>query len=119
VFVRDVGVIPLTGSNIAINGVHNANIYPMVTTIAGNVTANGTATFGAGTIYQQTRSWYNVGISSATDGGGYEQATTEQVAFLKASPATYSTRIPSIPDAITTEDAINITTEDGNDLYEE
>jgi len=63
--------------------------------------------------------WYNLGANSATNGQGFQGATTVPIQFLKASPAFYGNTIIGTTNALTTETAINIDTEDGNDIYTE
>jgi hypothetical protein len=66
-----------------------------------------------------TNTWYNPGTGAATDGTGFEGATTFAVEFLKDSPAT-NLLASTVSDVLVTEDAINtISTESGDDIYEE
>jgi hypothetical protein len=63
--------------------------------------------------------WYNLGTGIATDGTGFNGATTEQVLFLKASTAS-NIVVTAIKDMITTEDAVNtLTTEDSKIIIED
>ena len=119
VYVRASSTIPAVVSNLAINGTHNANVYPYVTTMIGNVNSIGEVTFGSGTVYQQTQSWYNLGTGVATDGLGFDGSTTAQVLFLKDALAG-NLVVAGVADNLTTEDAINtLTTENGNIIIEE
>jgi hypothetical protein len=64
--------------------------------------------------------WYTHGVSTILDGTGFNGSTTTAAGFLKASPAFYGNIvIGSGSSPVTTEDAINIDTEDGNDIYTE
>jgi hypothetical protein len=112
---------PVLASNIAINGTHIANSYPLVEVLGGMVSATGEVTVYANianiTLTTST-SWYNAGTASATDGTGFEGAITAPVLFLKASTAT-NTVVSAIKDIITTEDAVNITTEDNIQILED
>jgi len=119
VYVRNSGTIGLTTSNLAINGTHDVNVYPYSSTMIGNVTSTGEVTFGSGTVYQQTQSWYNLGTGTATDGLGFDAATTAQVLFLKDATAG-NIVVGAVADNLVTEDAINtITTESGDIIIEE
>jgi hypothetical protein len=115
-------VDPVLTSNIAINGTHIANAYPLATTLHGMASAAGTVTVyatDANVSLHTANVWYNLGGGSATDGTGFEGAITEPVLFLKASTAT-NTIISAIKDMITTEDAVNIlTTEDNKQILED
>ena len=121
VYVRASSTNPLTASNLAINGTHDATIYPYSSVIVGNVTSTGEVTFGIGTVYQKTHSWYNEGdqITTVTDGLGFDGATTTQVLFLKDALAG-NIVVAGIADNLVAEDAINtITTESGDIIIEE
>jgi hypothetical protein len=113
---------PVLASNIAINGTHIANAYPLVTTLHGKASAAGTVTVYANIANVSLHTanvWYNLGGSTATDGTGFTGAITEPVLFLKASTAT-NTVISAIKDIITTEDAVNtLTTEDNKQILED
>jgi hypothetical protein len=95
--------------------------------VEGNLTLVANATYGnayvrtitSGTVLDTANVWYTLGSGTATNGLGFNGATTVPVTFLKDRPVSFTARIPSIPDPITTEAAVNIITEDGNDLYEE
>ena len=64
--------------------------------------------------------WYTHGVSTILDGTGFNGSTTTAAGFLKASPAFYGNIvIGSGSSPVTTEDAINIDTEDGNNIYTE
>ena len=123
VYPTSVGVTPLTTSNLAINGVYSG-VYPYAREQAGSadiVTAGGNVTVGAGNVLITARSWYNLGdgITTVTDGTGYNGAITNAVLFLKQATAN-NLIVASIPDELVTEDAINtLTTEDGNTIIEE
>ena len=117
-------------SNLAINGTYTGNIYPVSSSMVGNtypnfdsivgygINANGDVTVLAGNVII-TNVWYNSGASTATDGTGFEGATTFAVEFLKASPAT-NLLASTVSEVLVTEDAINtISTESGDDIYEE
>ena len=59
------------------------------------------------------------GITTVTDGTGYNGSITNAVLFLKQATAN-NLIVASIPDELATEDAINtLTTEDGNTIIEE
>jgi hypothetical protein len=94
-------------------------IYPISQVLRGKVDSTGSVTINANVTLHTDNVWYELGAFSAANGVGFENTNTEPVLFLKAGPASFTTRIPSIPNPITTEDAVNIITEDGNDLYEE
>ena len=107
-------------SNLAINGTYTNDIYPISSNIAGyNINSTGDVVISANTTLRTANVWYNLGAGAATDGTGFEGATTEAVLFLKAAPAT-NTVISTVSDEITTEDAINtLTTETGRRIIEE
>jgi hypothetical protein len=128
-------------SNLAINGTYTNTVFPISSTRAGfNLSASGTVTIAEDHLISATtgnalarlygdvtgnllvttdvNQWYDYSAIGSSD-SRFEISTTESILFLKAAPASFTTRIPSIPDPITTEDAVNIITEDGNDLYEE
>ena len=107
-------------SNLAINGTYTGNIYPISSNIAGyNINSIGNVLISANATLRTANVWYNTGAGAATDGTGFEGATTEAVLFLKAAPAT-NTVISTVSDEITTEDAINtLTTETGTRIIEE
>ena len=115
----------VVAGNIAINGVYTGNTYPISSVIQGyngvfgTITAGGNATVLANTTLQTANTWYNLGANSATNGQGFQGATTGPVLFLKASPAYYGNTIIGTTNPLTTETAINIDTEDGNDIYTE
>jgi hypothetical protein len=123
VYPTSVAVTPLTTSNLAINGVYSG-IYPYAREQAGSadiVTAGGNVTVGAGNVLITAQSWYNLGdgITTVTDGTGYNGSITNAVLFLKQATAN-NLIVASIPDELATEDAINtLTTEDGNTIIEE
>ena len=90
----DAGVHPVTittnpaaGSALLINGISTGNVYPMSITLAGLADINGNVTVAANVILTTANVWTNAGITTATDGTGFNGATTEQVLFLKASLA--------------------------------
>ena len=90
----DAGVYPVTittnpaaGSALLINGISTGNVYPMSITLAGLADINGNVTVAANVILTTANVWTNAGITTATDGTGFNGATTEQVLFLKASLA--------------------------------
>jgi phospholipase/lecithinase/hemolysin len=59
------------------------------------------------------------GITTVTDGTGYNGAITNAVLFLKQATAN-NLIVASIPDLLITEDAINtLTTESGDQISEE
>jgi hypothetical protein len=95
------------------------NTYPNFDSIVGyGINANGDVTVLAGNVII-TDVWYNSGASTATDGTGFEGATTHAVEFLKACPAT-NLLASTVSEVLVTEDAINtISTESGDDIYEE
>lgn len=124
-----------TQSNIAINGTAIGNTYPVSSTQDGyigyidtgngniEVTSNGTANVVANItlVTANINQWYNFGdgISTATDGLGFDGSTTEAVMFLKDAFAD-NLIITTVSDLLVTEDAVNtITTEDGHILVEE
>jgi hypothetical protein len=123
VYSTSVAVTPLTTSNLAINGVYSG-VYPYAREQAGSadiVTAGGNVTVGAGNVLVTARSWYNLGdgITTVTDGTGYNGAITNAVLFLKQATAN-NLIVASIPDLLITEDAINtLTTESGDQISEE
>ena len=91
----DSGVYPVTittnpaaGSEIIINGASTGNIYPLSITLAGLVDTVGAVTITANITLTTANVWYNVGATTATDGTGFNGATTPQVTFLKNSTAT-------------------------------
>jgi hypothetical protein len=94
-------------------------IYPISQVLRGKVDSSGSVTINANVTLQTANVWYELGVTTAANGVGFEDTNTEPVLFLKAGPASFTIRIPSIPNPITTEDAVNIITEDGKDLYEE
>jgi hypothetical protein len=95
------------------------SVYPISQVLQGKVDPTGSVIIDANVTLQTANVWYELGATTASNGAGFEDTNTEPVLFLKAGPASFTRRIPSIPDPITTEDAVNIITEDGNDLYEE
>jgi hypothetical protein len=118
-------------SNIAINGLYTGNIYPISSNIAGfvgitdggnvNVTVSSTdvAVIRANTRLQQSNVWYNLGTSTATDGTGFEGATTPSALFIKAKSAALNSNAIK-RDELVTEDTINtLTTESGDEITEE
>jgi hypothetical protein len=118
-------------SNIAINGTYTSNTYPISSVIAGfkgltdggnvNVAVNGTsvAVIQANTRLQQSNVWYNLGTGVATDGTGFNGATTPAALFIKAKAATWNSTVIK-RDELVTEDAINtLTTESGVEITEE
>ena len=117
-------------SEIIINGTSTGNVYPLSIVPVGrdnkrnNVAApfvdiDGNLTIDANIELHTTNVWYNLGTGVATDGTGFDGATTDQVLFLKASTAT-NIVVTAIKDMITTEDAVNtLTTEDGNTIIED
>ena len=123
VYPTSVAVTPLTTSNLAINGIYSG-VYPYAREQAGSadiVTAGGNVTVGSGNILITAQSWYNLGdgITTVTDGTGYNGSITNAVLFLKQATAN-NLIVSSISDDLVTEDAINtLTTEDGNTIIEE
>lgn len=99
-------------------------------TSKGNLTLGATATYGnayvrtitAGTVLEtetMANVWVNWIANVRADGTGMEGAITDSILFLKAAPAG-NVLVASIPDNLTTEDAINtITTESGAIIIEE
>jgi hypothetical protein len=82
-------------SAIIINGTSTGNVYPLSIVPVGRndagnpfVDSNGNVTIVANISLHTTNVWYNLGSGVATDGTGFNGATTEQVTFLKASTAT-------------------------------
>jgi len=111
--------------------VHNAgpsqvvpNTVHTTDTLTSNLTVNVgnvyTKTITVGTELEETEVWYNAGANVATDGTGFEGATTAQVNFLKLYPATETSVIESLPNELVTE-AVNsvITTEDDDPIIRE
>jgi hypothetical protein len=125
-YLRTVGATTNSLANIAINGNYTSNVlafndavYPMVEAIAGKIDASGQVIVLANTTVVTANVWHNLGLSAATDGTGFEGATTEQVLFLKQATAT-NTVVASVQDLLTTEDTVNIlTTENGQQILEE
>jgi hypothetical protein len=72
-----------------------------------------------GNVYTNANIWYNAGSGTAVDGLGTEGSTTTATKFLKAYPAFYGNIIIGANNPIVTEGMINITTEDGNEIYTE
>ena len=72
-----------------------------------------------GNVYTNANIWYNPGSGTAVDGTGMNGSTTTATEFLKAYPAFYGNIVIGANNPITTEDAINIDTEDGKDIYTE
>ena len=132
----------ITLGNISVGGTFLDNVYPVSSTIAGyGLNETGTVEIAEQHLVSGTTGnilaklhgdsignvltttninmWYNDGVTTATDGSGFEGSTTSAVEFLKEYTAT-NTLGASIPDALTTEDAINtLTTENGNQIFEE
>lgn len=80
----------------------------------GNVTVDGN-------VLITTTTWYNAGdgVTTSTDGTGFNGAVTDEVLFLKECTAD-DFLVAIIPDVLITEDAINtLTTEDGQPIIEE
>lgn len=92
---------------------------PLVDETKVNATGQ-TYTFVAGQTYITSNVWYNSGSGNIiTDGTGLNGATTAPALFLKNQPAG-NILVNSIPDILTTEDAINtLTTESGDQIIEE
>jgi hypothetical protein len=113
-------------SEIIINGNSTGNVYPLSIVPVGRndignpfVDSNGNVTIAANISLHTTNVWYNLGTGIATDGTGFDGATTVPVTFLKASTAS-NIVVTAIKDMITTEDAVNtLTTEDGNTIIED
>ena len=113
-------------SQIIINGTSTGNVYPLSIVPVGRnndgipfVDSNGNVTIAANISLHTTNVWYNLGSGVATDGTGFDGATTVPVTFLKGSTAT-NIVVTAIKDMITTEDAVNtLTTEDGNTIIED
>jgi hypothetical protein len=113
-------------SEIIINGNSTGNVYPLSIVPVGRndignpfVDSNGNVTIAANISLHTTNVWYNLGTGIATDGTGFDGATTVPVTFLKASTAS-NIIVTAIKDMITTEDAVNtLTTEDGNTIIED
>lgn len=105
-------------SQIVPNTVHTTD------TLSANLTVNVgnvyTKTITVGTELEETETWYNAGANVATDGTGFEGATTTQVNFLKLYTATETSVIESLPNELVTE-AVNsvITTEDDDPIIRE
>jgi hypothetical protein len=142
--LADFNFANVTLGNVAINGVHTVNVYPVSSNIAGyGLSDNGAVLVQEQHLVSGTTGklsaklqgdlignilttaninhWYNNGdhITVSTDGTGFEGATTSAVMFLKSSPAT-NLIVATIADLLTTEDAINtLTTEDGQQILEE
>jgi hypothetical protein len=72
-----------------------------------------------GSEYLNANIWYNAGSGTAVDGSGMNGSTTEATNFLRLDPGSANPIIPGEPSAIVTENAINIDTEDGRDIYTE
>jgi hypothetical protein len=101
--------------------VYPLSIVPVGRNDIGNpfVDSNGNVTIAANISLHTTNVWYNLGTGIATDGTGFDGATTVPVTFLKASTAS-NIVVTAIKDMITTEDAVNtLTTEDGNTIIED
>ncbi len=116
----------IVGTEIIINGTSTGNVYPLSIVPVGRnndgipfVDSNGNVTIAANISLHTTNVWYNLGTGIATDGTGFNGATTEQVLFLKASTAS-NIVVTAIKDMITTEDAVNtLTTEDSKIIIED
>jgi hypothetical protein len=109
-------------SNIAINGNYTGNVYPVSSSLAGKfIDAQGNVTILANTKLITANIWLNHGAGNliATDGTGFEGATTVPALFIKAELAILNaTNIKR--DILITEDAINtLTTETDTELTEE
>ena len=89
----DIDTFDSVGSPVYINGTL-AETYVYTLARLGLVDVGGDVTAPAGTVLQQTQSWYTPGLTTPATGFGLASSTTEQVKFLKASPATPSETTP-------------------------
>ena len=87
VYPTSVAIAPLTTSNLAINGVYSG-VYPYAREQAGLVDISGASVVKAGNILTTAQSWYTLGTTTATDGSGFNGATSPAVNFLKAATVT-------------------------------
>ena len=120
--VHGVGTSVVDGSASQIlPGTGNFNWTPNVN-VVDTTTSGNTFTFLANVTY--TRSYanvfYNSGVGTAVDGTGLQGSNTIVANIMKAWPVTIGGNIiPSTINAITSENTINIDTEDGQDIYTE
>jgi hypothetical protein len=122
VYPLTANVNPIIASNLAINGTYSS-VYPFAREQAGYnvsiVAEGGNVTVGSGNVLITANIWYNAGSGVATDGTGFDGATTAAVNFLKECYAD-ELLVALIPDLLITEDAINtLTTESGDQISEE
>ena len=80
---------PATNSAILVNGTSTGNVYPMSITVAGLVDIAGNVSIAVEEYLPLITAnvWYNIGATTATDGNGFDGATTPQVTFIKNSTA--------------------------------
>lgn len=118
-WTNDVETNTLSGIRRGTSGTAAKSVYAAGTSVVDASSAQTIPNTSYGNLIANINVWYNSGITTATDGLGIVQSTTEAAEFLKASPASnyiYST----IVNEIITEDAVNtLTTEDGQVLFEE
>ena len=101
-------------------------IHPLSSVLAGSIDSAGVVEIEVTTAnveLRQANIWYELGDGgTAADGTGFEETDTVQVNFLRAHPASFTDRLPSLTNVLETEGAVNnrIITEDGkNQLIEE
>jgi hypothetical protein len=87
VYPTSVAIAPMTTSNLAINGVYSG-VYPYAREQAGLVDISGASIVKAGNVLTTAQSWYTLGTTTATNGLGFDGATTSAVNFLKAATVT-------------------------------
>jgi hypothetical protein len=101
-------------------------IHPLSSVLAGSIDSAGVVEIEVTTAnveLRQANIWYELGDGiTAADGVGFNETDTVQVNFLRAHPASFTDRLPSLTNVLETEGAVNnrIITEDGkNQLIEE
>ena len=109
--------ISTTETTLSINGV-STSVYPTSMQTTGYVDVIGNIVVSANTTLVTSNVWYNVGSGIATDGTGFEGATTVPVLFLKDKVATFNAEYTA-SGQLGTEDAVNIlvTEIDENPIY--